>query len=177
MARKKNPSISNDPNHAREMIKLLTIRVNQGHPTSVESIVRWLEQFPELKSENHALNSLADKAVAAWVKAVGFGDPLAEIAAQNDAAELKAELLGHAPSMLDKVLASAVIVATLSHNRAVQVAAQPTQHPGMREARDRILSKAQKRLVEAIKAWQLLDRKKDKGLQPKGKLAIFDPAA
>ena len=144
MARKKKPSLANDPNHAREMIKLLTIRAKQGHPESVESIVRWLEQFPEYR----ALDSLAGKAVAAWVKAVGFGDPLTEIAARNEAAELKAELLGDAPSMLDQVLASAGVVATLSHNRAAQVAAQPTQHPGVREARDRILSKAQKRLIE-----------------------------
>ena len=69
------------------------------------------------------------------------------------------------------------VVATMSHNRAAQIAAQSTQHPGVREARDRVLSKAQKRLIEAIKAWQLLDKRKGKGLQPKAKLAIFEPAA
>lgn len=168
-------SIATCPHHAREMIKLLTIHASHGHPEAVDSIARWLEKFPALRPEVRALDDLAAKAEAAWVAAVGFGDPVAERAARDEAAAMKAELLGDAPSVLDRVLASAVVVARLSHDRAARVAALKADHPGVREARERVLSAAQKRLVAAVKAWQLLAGKKARGMTPKGKLKIFEP--
>jgi hypothetical protein len=159
------------------VIKILTIHANQGHPEAGDAVGRWLEQFPQLKPEVRELDDLAAKAEAAWAKAVGFGDPLAERAARDEAAAMKAELLGDAPSVLDRVLASAVVVARLSHDRAARVAAQRADHPGVREARERVLSTAQKRLVAAVKAWQLLAGKKARGLRPKGRLKIFEPDA
>jgi hypothetical protein len=159
------------------MVKLLTIQANQGRPEAVGSIEKWLEAFPELRPECRALDELAAKTEAAWVKAVAFGDPLAERAAGEEAAAMKAELLGDAPSALDRVLASVVAVARLSYDRAARVAAQKADHPGVREARERVLSAAQKRLAAAVKTWQLLAGKKAKGLRPKGGLKIFEPDA
>lgn len=162
---------------AREMVKLLTTRASQGHPDAVSSIEKWLEAFPELRPECRALDELAEKAEAAWAAAVGFGDPLAEKTARDEAVRLRAELTGDAPSLLDRVLASAVAVAHLAHTRAAVVAAQKAEHPGVREYRERVLSAAQKRLAAAVKAFRLLTRKKGKGMRPKGKLKIFEPSA
>lgn len=162
---------------AREMVKLLTIRASQGHPEAVASIEKWLEAFPELRPECRALDELAEKAEAAWATAVGFGDPVAEKAARDEAGKLRKELTGDATSLLDRVLASAVVVAHLAHTRAAVVAAQKAEHPGVREYRERVLSAAQKRLAAAVKAFRLLTRKKGKGMRPKGKLKVFEPSA
>lgn len=163
--------------NAREMVKLLTVRANEGHLEAVGCIEKWLEVFPELKPECRALDELAEKAVAAWAVSVGFGDKLAEQAARDEAAKLKQELTGHSTSLLDRVLASAVVVAHMAHTRAAIMAAQKADHTGLREARERVLSAAQKRLAAAVKAHRLLARKKGKGLRPKAKLKIFEPSA
>ena len=162
---------------AREMVKLLTVRANEGHPEAVGSIEKWLEAFPELKPECRALDELAEKAVSAWAASVGFGDKLAEQAARDEAAKLKRELTGDSPSLLDRVLASTVVVAHLAHTRAAVMAAQKAAHPGIREARERVLSLTQKRLAAAVKAHRLLARKKGKGVRPKAKLKVFEPSA
>ena len=160
---------------AREMVKLLTIHAQQGHPGSVASIEKWLEVFPELRPESQALVELAERTEAAWATAVSLGDPLAEQVARGESAKLKAELMGDAPSQLDRVMASVVVVAHLAHSRAAIMAAQRTEHIGVREYRERILSATQKRLVSAIKAHTLITRKKKKGMRPKQKLKLFEP--
>jgi hypothetical protein len=171
------PSPAKDLNGAREIVRLLTGRLREGHAEAAGSIARWLDAYPELKGECRALDTLAAKAEAAWVSAVGGGDPLAERAARDEAAAMTAELLGDAPSLLDRVLASAVVVAALSYYRAAQVAAQPAAHPGVRESRERVLSAAQKRLVAAVKGWELVAKKKAEGLRPRKMLKVFEPAA
>lgn len=162
---------------ALEMVKLLTVRANEGHPEAVGSIEKWLEAFPELKPECRALDELAEKAVAAWAASVGFGDKLAEQAARDEASKLKQELTGHSSSLLDRVLASTVVVAHLAHTRAAVMAAQKADHLGIREARERVLSAAQKRLTAAVKTHRLLTHKKEKGVRPKAKLKVFEPSA
>jgi hypothetical protein len=157
------------------MIKHLKYHAEQGHAWAGDSVLRWLEKFPTLKSEFRQLDDLATKAEAAWVRAAAFGDPLAERATRDEVAALKAELLGDAPSVLDKVLASALVVAHLAHNRAAIVAALKADHPAVQAARQRGLSEAQKRLVAATKAWLLLAGKKAKGLHPKARLKVFEP--
>jgi hypothetical protein len=171
--KKRHGSVEN----AREMVKLFTVRANQGHPEAAASVLKWLEVFPELKPECRALDELAEKVEAAWAASVGFGDKLAEKAARDEAAKLKQELIGHASSLLDRVLASAVVVAHLAHTRAAIMAAQKADSLGLRESRERVLSAAQKRLAAAVKAHHLLARKKGKGMRPKGELKIFEPSA
>ena len=162
---------------ARETVKLLKIRASQGHPEAAESVVRWLTMFPELKAEARELDAMADRAEAAWAAAVGFGDPLAERAARAEAASVRAELVGDAPSLLERVLASAVVVAHLAHQRAAVMAARTAEHTGVRAARERVLSAAQTRLAAAVKAFRLVAKKKAKGVRPRRKLKVFEPAA
>lgn len=166
---------TNTPEFARSIIKDLKHHAKQGHPEAVDSILRWLEKFPELKSEVRELDDLAAKAEAAWVSAVAAGDPLAEQAARGEAAGLRADLLGPAPSTLDKILAGTVVVAHMGYQRAAFLAAQRTDQSAVREERDRRLSAAQKRLHEAVKGWKLIAGKKAKGLRPKGNLKVFQP--
>ena len=163
---------------AREMIKLLTIHLRQGHPEALERIEKWIEAFPELKTECRALDDLVTKAIAAWVHAAGLGDPLSEVAARKDAATLFDDLVGQGEtSALDRILASTVVVAHLAHARAAIVAAQKTDHPGIRLAREKILSASQKRLLSAIKSYQVLAKKRGEGLKPRTKLKIFESSS
>jgi hypothetical protein len=168
-------ALARDPTYARNMIKTLTDRAKQGHPEAADSVLRWLEKFPELKPTVWELDDLSVKAEAAWVRAVAFGDPLSERAAREEIAELKSGLLGPAPSITEKILASAVLVAYMSYQRAALVAAQKADHPAVQEARDRRLANAQKRLLAAIKGWELIAGKKANGLRPKGRLKLFEP--
>jgi len=164
---------TNNPEFARHIIKDLKNQAKQGKPWAADSVLRWLEKFPELKAEMPELADLAAKAEAAWVLAVAAGDPLAERAARDEAAQLRASLLGPSPSALDKILAGMVVVAHMGYQRAAFLAAQRIDHSGVREERDRRLSAAQKRLHEALKGWKLIAGKKAKGLRPKGNLKVF----
>jgi hypothetical protein len=180
VARKSKPgeherALATCPDHAREMIKILIVRAKQGHPEAADSVFRWLEVFPQLKPEFRELDDLVNKTESAWVRAVGFGDPLAERAAQDELAAMKAELLGPGASVLEKILVSAVVVAHLAHQRAAMMAASPANQSAVSAMRDRRLTATQKRLLAAVKAWELIAEKKAKGLRPKGKLELFEP--
>jgi hypothetical protein len=174
-APKKSTVVTAD--YARQVIKDLKYHAEQGHPWATDSVLKWLGKFPEVKSEFRQLDSLVAKAEAAWVRAVAFGDPLAEQTTRDEVAAMKTALLGVAPSVLDTMLASALVVARLSHNRAAILAARTADHPTVRAARERVLSVSQKRLVAATKAWLLLAGKKAREMTPKGTLKIFAPAA
>jgi hypothetical protein len=108
---------------------------------------------------------------------VAGADELAAGAVRAEVAALKAELLGPAPSVTDKVLAGAVVVAHLGHQRAALAAAQPADKPGVREARERLLTIAQRRLQDALKGWELHAGKKAKGLRLRGRLKLSEPGA
>ena len=45
----------------------------------------------------------------------------------------------------------------------------------MREAREKLLLKAQRRLQDAVKGWELHAGKKAKGLRPAVKIKLFEP--
>ena len=75
----------------------------------------------------------------------------------------------------DKILASTVIVAHLGYQQAALAAAVPTDMPEVREARERLLLKAQRRLQDAVRGWELHANKKAKGLRPGPRLKIFEP--
>ena len=166
-----------EPDYARKMIQLYSQRAREGHQDAIDSIIKWLEKFPELKPEYGQLSDLSAKTEAAWAKAVSFGDLIAEQAAIQEVTIMKADLLEGSTSLLDQMLASTVVVAKLSYDRAAQAAAKRSEHTAVNESRDRRLSAAQKRLVAATKAWQIMATKKAKGLHPRSKLKIFDTEA
>ncbi len=159
--------------YAKGMIAELTARAKRGHPEAVERVLAWLEVYPELRPLVRELESLAERAEGAWVTAAAFGDPLVEKATRDEVAAMKRELLPADAGVLERVLASAVIVAHLSHHRAAVQAARPASHPAVAAVRERTLSVTQKRLVAAVKGWQLIARKKRKGVKPRKKLKLF----
>ncbi len=159
--------------YAKGMIEELTRRAKQGHPEAAGRVLAWLAEFPELKSLVRELDTLAERAEGAWVTAAAFGDPLAEQAVRDEVQLMKRELLPTDAGVLERVLATTVVVAHLSHHRAAVQAARPASHPAVAAVRERTLSVTQKRLVAAVKGWQLVARKKRKGVGPKRKLKLF----
>lgn len=162
--------------YARNTILSLARRAEGGSKEAVENLNRWLEQYPDMRSLVRELDDLSAKVERAWVRRLCGTDELAGKAIEDDLAAMKAELLGPAPSVTDKILAASVLVAHLSYQRAALAASQPTDKPEVRAARERLLSIAQRRLQDAVKGWELHAAKKAKGLRPRGKLKLFEPA-
>lgn len=162
--------------YAKGMIEELTRRAKGGHPEAAGRVMAWLNEFPELKPLVRELDSLAERAEGAWVTAAAFGDPLAERAVRDEVEGMKRELLPPDAGVLERVLATTVVVAHLSHHRAAVQAARPASHPAVATVRERTLSAAQKRLLAAVKGWELIARKKRKGVRPAKKLKLFKPS-
>jgi len=167
-------SLRENPTFAKEAIRSLTMRAANGEPGASEQLVVWLKDFPEHKSEVKALDDLMAKTEALWANAASFGDKLAEQAARDEAAALRTQLLPPNATILDQILASAVVVAYLAHARAALRAAGTTDIPALQTARERWLSEAQKRLLSALKNWQLIMGKKTRGMRTP--LKLFDAA-
>lgn len=168
-------SLVNSPTYAKNTILSLAKRAEQGNKEAVETLLWWLEKHPNMRCLVRGLDDLATKVERCWVERLSGTDELSKKAIEDDLAALRAELLGPAPSVADKILAASVLVAHMSYQRAALHASLPTDKPEVRHARERLLTVAQKRLQDAIKGWELLAGKKAKGLHPKGKLKLFEP--
>jgi hypothetical protein len=170
-------SLADNPTCAKQTVLSLAKRAEGGSKEAVERLTRWLDRYPEMKSLVRGLDDLAAKVERAWVERLCGTDELSRRAIEGELAAMRAELLGPAPSVTDKVLAGTVLVAHLGYQRAALAAALPADKPGVREARERLLSIAQKRLQDALKWWELHAGNKAKGLRPRGKLKLFEPDA
>jgi hypothetical protein len=167
-------SLRESPNFVKETVRSLVARATDGEPGAAEQLACWLTEFPEHRPAVAALRTLAEKAEAAWVRAAAFGDALAERAVRDEAAALRAELLPPDAGVLERVLVSALVVAWLAYTHTAMMAAPKADSPAVQAARDRRLSVAQKRLVAALKGWQAVAGKKDRGMRPP--LKLFDAA-
>jgi hypothetical protein len=159
--------------YAKGMIAEFTRRAKEGHPEAAGRVLAWLAEFSELRPLVRELDTLAERAEAAWATAASFGDPLAEQATRDEVRAMKRELLPADAGVLERVLTTAVIVAHLSHHRAAVQAARPASHPAVTALRERTLCVTQKRLMAAVKGFQLIAGKKRKGVRPKRKLKLF----
>ena len=170
-------SLVNSPVYARNTILDLAKRAEGGSREAVENLSLWLEKYPDMRSLVRELDDLATKVERAWVQRLCGTAELSRKAVEDDLAAMKAELLGPAPSVADKILAGTVLVAHLGYQRAALAASLPTDRPEVRAAREKLLSAAQKRLQDALKGWELHAGKKARGLRPRAKLKLFEPEA
>lgn len=170
-------SLVNSPTYAKNTILDLAKRAEGGSKEAVETLTWWLEKHPDMRSLVRALDDLATKVERAWVQRLCGADELSKKAVEDDLAAMRAELLGPAPSVTDKILAGTVLVAHLGFQRAALAASVPTDKPEVRAAREKLLSAAQKRLQDALKGWELHSGKKARGLRPRAKLKLFEPEA
>jgi hypothetical protein len=168
-------SLPANPAYVKNTILELVKRAERGDKRAVESLYAWLERHPEMRSLVRELDDLATKVERAWVQRMCGGDELSKRGIEDDIVAMKVELLGPCPSVTDKIMASSVPIAHLAFQRAALAASQPTDKPEVREARERLLTIAQKRLAAATKAWEQVAGKKARGLRPRGKLKLFQP--
>lgn len=166
-----------DPAYVRATVLELAREADRGTKQAAEFLLGWLEQYPEMRSLVSQLDDLATRVERAWVLRLAGDDELARRALADDLAATKAELLGPAPSVTDKVLAGALLVAQFAFQRAALAATLPADSPEVRTARDKLLTAAQRRLHDAVRAWELYSGKKAKGLRPQGGLKLFEPDA
>lgn len=168
-------SLPTNPAYVRNMILELVKRAERGDKRAVESLYAWLERHPDMRSLVRELDDLSTKVERAWVQRLCGTDELSKRAVEDDIAAMKAELLGPSPSVTDKILAGSVLVSHLAFQRAALAASQPTDKPEVREARERLLSIAQRRLAAATRAWEHVAGRRAKGVRPRGKLKLFEP--
>jgi hypothetical protein len=168
-------SLSTNPVYLKNLLKSLTERAGSGDEAAAGDLARLLTDHPDLKSAVRELDDLMTKAEGAWVRAVGGGDQLAERAAQDEVSAMKAELLGPGAGVLEKILVSAVVVSHVSYQHAAAVAALKTDVPAVAAMRDKRLSSALKRLLAAVKGWQIITGRKAKGLAPRPAVRLFEP--
>jgi hypothetical protein len=170
-------SLAQSPVYAKSMILSLAKRAEQGSKEAVENLLMWLEKHPSMRALVRGLDDLATKVERCWVQRMCGTDELSKKAIEDDLAVMRAELLGTAPSVADRILASTVLIAHLGYQKAALAASLPTDKPELRAAREKLLSIAQKRLQDALNGWGVLSDKKAKGLRPRAKLKLFEPDA
>jgi len=169
--------LANDPTYIRNTVESLIRRAEGGDRGAAELLFGWLEKNPDTRSTIRGLDELALKIERMWAERLFGTDEVGKAALREEVAALKAGLLGPAPSALEKILANSVVIAHLSFQQASMVASGTAEGAGGREARERRLSLAQKRLIAAVKTWEQISGKKAAGLRPRGKIAIFEPLA
>jgi len=165
------------PQYIRETLLSLTERAEGGDKEAAEVLFTWLKEEPGIRPMVRGLEDLAIKIERVWVDRHSGTDELRKGVLREEIEAMRTGLLGTAPSIVEKLLASTVVVAHLSFQQASAVAASKASGLGEREARERQLSMAQKRLIAAVKAWEQISGKKAAGLGPRGQLGIFEPLA
>ncbi|HEY1191988.1 MAG TPA: hypothetical protein VGE74_30440 [Gemmata sp.] len=138
---------------------------------------RWIAKHPDVARSIHELDDLCSMAEAAWVNALGGENPLHQLRVKDEMAEMKAELLGEPPSVLDRVMVSSMVTAHLAHQGAVYGAAQPAQHRAVATARGKRVESTARRLLLAVKALAVVRLHQARGLVPKTKIKLFDATA
>ena len=168
-------TLPTNPDYVRTTIRSLVTRAEQGSKEAVELLLGWLKRYPDMRSLVRELDDLPTKVERSWTERLSGTDELSKKAIEDDLASMRAQLLGPAPSVTDKILASTVLVAHLAFQRAACAASLQADNLELREARERVLTIAQKRLAAAVKTWQQIAGKNAAGMRPKGKLALFEP--
>lgn len=168
-------TLHTNPEFVRTTIRTLVKRAEQGSKEAVGLLHGWLEQHPDMRSLVSELDDLSTKVERLWTERLSGTDELSKKAIEEELAAMRAQLLGPAPSVTDKILVNTVVVAHLAFQRAACVASHQTDHPELREARERLLTIAQKRLAAAVKTWHQIAGKNAAGMRPKGKLTLFEP--
>jgi hypothetical protein len=163
------------PAYCRLTLQSLVRRASEGNADDRENLERFLTIHPEARAAVRELDDLAARAVAEWVEAAADGNPLAAEAVAAEAAALRAELLGPAPSALDRLLAVNLVVSHQANLHAARATAWPAGSPAAAAARDRRAESAQRRLVRAGKVWSQVRDKQAKGVAPPPTARLFAP--
>jgi hypothetical protein len=115
------------PGFALGVMKDLSNDIAQGSKTAIATLEKWIAKYPEVARSVHRFDDLCTMAEAAWVKALAGEDPLRQLRLRDEIAEMKAELQGASPSVLDRVMVSSVVTAHVAHQAAVHAAALPAR--------------------------------------------------
>jgi hypothetical protein len=159
------------------VMKDLANSVSQGSKWAAKSLEEWAAKYPDVARSLSQLGDLCEVAEEAWVKAVAGESPVDQVSVRDEIARMKSELLGERPSLLEKVLVSSVVTSYLAHQRAVTWAARPAPQEAVASARDRRAESTSRRFLLAIKALAVIRQQQARGLEPRGRLKVFEASA
>ena len=140
-----------------EQMNILLARAQQGDRSVVPALRQTLDSRPELWSQ---LGDLAFQSQVALVEAVAGKNELVHEATFRKIAELRVELLGTAPTPLERLLVDRIIVGWLHvhHADAVYVANRGAMTFAQSDCLRRRLDGAQRRYLAAIRALAVVRR-------------------
>lgn len=165
-----------NPEYARQVMKDHLISIAQGSKWAVESLERWIKEFPDVARSLTDLGDLCAATESAWVDALAGENPVDKLGVREEVARMKAELLGEKPSILDKILVSNIVTSHLAHQRAVIWAARPAQQQAVATARDKRVESTARWLLLAVKTLALMRQQAGRGLKPQVALKVFEPS-
>ena len=155
---------------AQELLDLIAA-ARSGDATVLPRLRQVLDDHPEVW--RHAGN-LAQMTKQLWINLITGDDPLIGESIIRQAAAMRAELEGEAPTALDRLLVDQVVASWLEKSFAEIALAAPDQP--LRQARHRVqhAEVAQRKYLAAIKALTTVRTLRSKAVMPNEPLRVFD---
>lgn len=156
----------------RAQLERLNARANAGEPGALAELEAFLKDQPEVLAY---AGDLARHALSAWLDRLVGTDSFTRLAVTSEVERLKAELAGHDPGPLEKLLADHVAVAHLAERQAELSAAQTGGSIPQAAFRLKTAESAQRRFLAAAKALATLRALRPRAGFPRDSLRVFDP--
>lgn len=159
------------PRYLKETLASLNQRAAEGNKEALTHLDGLLARHPWLMDD---VNGLTADALEVWLRKAAWNDPLRARAYQKEVEGLKAELLGEAPTAIERLLVDHVLVSfvALKHAELYDSTAQGTEPTAAYKLKR--LSACQKRFTTAMR-WLLTVRgAMARGFAPPPKLKVFE---
>lgn len=158
------------PEYIKGIMTSLNQRAADGNKEALARLEGLLARHPWLLDD---VNGLTTDTLEAWLRRAAWNDPLRARAYQKEVEGLKAELLGEAPTAIERLLVDHVVISfvALKHAELYDSTAQGTEPTAAYKLKR--LSACQKRFTTAMR-WLLTVRgTMAKGFSPP-KLKVFE---
>lgn len=142
----------------------LVQRANAGDRQAVTDLRQALDEHPEIWQSCGNLSKMAERA---WLELIGGDQVLSVESIKRSLKELKADLLGPHPTVIERVLVDSAAISYLALRHSEISAANPgSQSLGLATLRLRRCESAHRRFTSSLKILTLLRAKAPEGLVP-----------
>jgi hypothetical protein len=130
-------------------LKALVERANQGEQSALDKLRDFLDENPRVWQH---LGNIGRMAETAWVKLVSGADSLTAESIRRQLAQVKEELVGESPSMVEKLLGDQVAITLLEMKHLETLSAGTAGTIGQAALLLRRLESAQRRHAASIRS-------------------------
>lgn len=167
----KKPKKPPTPEFIKATLKSFNQRAAAGNKDALASVHTMLDRFPWLLDD---VNGLMADAMEMWLLKAACGDAVRGRGYQQEAEQLKAELLGKTPTAIEKLMVDHVVVSFLALKHAEMLDSTTKGTDATAAYKMKRVVMCQKRFMVAMK-WLLTVREKmAKGLAPPASIKLFN---